>query len=196
MWLLSQRTLSVNLLSLNIESKMKFIYLKEHLLEYFQKNDFTFFCDDVNLITGNEKFNKAVYMNNKSLESDLRFEDSHYPEYLFLISNVNKPTSLTNRANDLIKEVSNVEYNPYLFLLKIRQLFQVILYKDFGSKNWMDNWIMDRCYVIKIEDELLYYTVYDFPDLLEKLPDWILVKHTKVKNGDIIGYKMIIKFNV
>lgn len=184
---------------INIEpkgTKLKFVNLKSHLEEYFKNNDFTFFCDDATQIAADEKFNKVVYMTNTTLEKNLRFEDSRYPEYLFLISNVSKPKSFTNRANDLIKEVRNIEYNPYLFLLKIRQLFQVILYKDFGSENWMDNWIMDRCYVIKIEDELLYYTVYDFPNLLEKLPDWISVKHTKVKNGDKIGFKMIIKFNV
>ncbi|OSZ82598.1 hypothetical protein CAP35_04845 [Chitinophagaceae bacterium IBVUCB1] len=133
-----------------MENKIRFINLKEHLTDFFEKHDFTFFCEDVNKITENGKFNKSVHLNDASLEENLRFEDSCYPEYLFFISNVDTPTVLANRVNDILNEIKNVPYNPYLFQLKMYQFFEIILYKDFPTGKWWDNWIMDRCYVIKV----------------------------------------------
>lgn len=177
-------------------TSLDFIYLKQFLTDYFKDNPFEFRCDNIQDIIAQNKFNKSVSMLNNDLEENLRFEDSCYPEYLFLISNNKRSTILQQRLTDVSKQLNFISFNPYLFSYKMRQLFEIILFKDFYKKDWISTWLMNRCYVIKINDNLEYYTVYDYPKLVNNLLEWLSISCELTHTNELKTYKIRIEFNV
>lgn len=203
MWLLSQRTLSVILLSLDMKQMMgsnpgiTFVNLKEFVTEYFIKHPFIFICDNPELVTANNTFNRnTVSLSNQLLEENIRFEDSLYPEYLYAIIINSVKGGLRDTIKSTDSNLKKIEYPKNLIRHKLLQLFDIILYKDFYTEKWWDKWANNKCYVIKRNGNLEYYTAWDYPKWLNNLLDWVTITYQVVNIDGKRGYKLILDFNV
>lgn len=183
--------------SLENNSSAYFIYLKEFLVDYFDKNSFEFQCDISKNIIRDNKFNKSVSLTNSDIEQNLRIEESLFPEYLYLLSLNKEAQTIRNRIGAVTSELKNkVAFNPNLFSFKMKRLFEIILFKDFYKNGWVSAWNKEKCYVIKINDEIQYFTIYDYPKLLDNLLDWLNICCEERIGNVNTTYKLIIKFNV
>ncbi len=180
--------------SLENNLNLTFINLKAFLIDYFIKHEFIFICDNPDSVVVNGDFKRnTVHLTDISIEQNLRFSDSSYPDYLhtFLTYSKQYPLRETIRIVEL-----HITYPYYLFRIKFLQLFQIILYRDFYCDKWWDKWIMDKCYVVKQNGNLEYYTIYDFPKLLENLLDWVTITCEVVNINGKKGRKLILDFNL
>lgn len=204
MWLLSQRTLSVILLSLFMHSyihtkpsdKLTFVNLKSFISEHFNETPYLIVVENEDYLQKMQEGSlpTGLHIQDRVIDCNLRVIETYMPEYfLFIIQHSDNNTpirkaiqqsskvSLPNIPNDITLQF--LEYKMFHFL-------EAIICSNLSTDVWHGIWQRDNCYVVKNKGELEYYTVYDYRALVLKLLDWLHISFTVVPDTKYPTYSM------
>ena len=174
-----------------LENKnIEFVNLFPYLNKLFNKYSFTILTPTAeNLIeTIKQKDQRwPVKINNELVTCNLRMIGSYVPEKLAILSfkTLDKPKTLQSLIEELSKE--KFIYSPPKFAKRIYQyrfidLVEAFLFSDFFESVWKGNLNSNRCFVIKENLELKYYSFYQSKMLAEIICDNIILKSKFLKS--------------
>lgn len=167
---------------------LTFVNLKTFINEHFDDTPYRIVVENDNYLQSIQDSTRptGVYAQDRVIDCNLRVLDTYMPEYLLFImqrsdNNVSIriaiqqscKTSLRNIPNDLMPTF--LEYKMFHFL-------EAIICSNFSREVWRGIWKSDRCYVVKNNGELEYYTVYDYRKLVVNLLDWLSISKTTENN--------------
>jgi hypothetical protein len=196
MWLLSQRTLSVIMLSLGMNSfintkpsdNLTFVNLKTFLNEHFNNTPYLIVVENDNYLQTIQdgKLSTGVYAQDRVIDCNLRVLDTYMPEYLLFImqrsdNNVSIRTAIQQSCKTSLPNIPN-DLMPTFLEYKMFHYLEAIICSNFSREVWRGVWQRDRCYVVKNNSELEYYTVYDYKKLVVNLLDWLFIAKTTENN--------------
>lgn len=181
-----------------INNRLNFIKLKSFITEHFEKVNYSFTIQDkyiLDCLLRND-FTYSVVADDKVLDANLRVIDTYLPEYIALICHYN------NNNSSLKSSIINVGSNNFLngsyewqrlFLKqKISHLLTAILFADFSDNVYNGKWHVDRCYVVKINSALKYFTIYNQTELSDLLLNLLFLSITK-SSSDFFRLKLSFK---
>lgn len=79
------------------------------------------------------------------------------------------------------------------FNAKLFRLLEAIVASNFTTTVWRAEWLRDNCYVVKQNNELEYYTVYDYRSLINNLFDWLTLSSIKYSENNKDYYRLYLK---
>lgn len=197
MWLISQRTLSVILLSLAMQTlihtkpsdNLTFINLKTFINEHFETTPYiiTVEHEDYLQYIADKQTTTGVFVEDGIIDCNLRLIDTYLPEYLLFImqhgeNNISLRQAIASAANVGLRHIPD-ELQTVFLERKMHHFIEAIIVGNLTKKVWHGEWQRDNCYVTKHNGELEYYTVYDYSRLCLDLLDWLQLSYTRVHNS-------------
>lgn len=177
---------------------LTFINLKTFINEYFEKVDYTIVVENENYITSvkEQSRNTGIYMRDRILDCNLRVVDTYLPEYLlFITQNISSSQPLKKVMQVGLPNIKK-EYQHLFLKRKIFHLLEAIICSNLSNEVWHNRWNRDLCYVIKRNDELEYYTVYDYHRLIDNLFNWLIIKFTTTSAANVNTYRIRMKLEI
>lgn len=179
------------------QAPLDFINLKLFMNEYFERIPYVIVNEDDDYLQrmANQDLQTGVYIENKIVDLNLRVIDTYLPEYIHFICQL---SDNGESIEDIITKATHVgpphipEYLRIRFLTrKLYNLLEAIIYSDFSDKPWNGKWINDRCFVLKRNGSLEYYTKYHYTTLIQ-----YLISHLKVSCTNSISTKNAYRFTL
>ena len=178
---------------------LEFINAKIFIEEHYQVVPYKIVVSDNSFIENMKlkKFQTGLCVQNETLDCNLRVIESYMPEYIFLLG---KYSCGTLALREIIKKYSfdELDYIPSIYRKsflerKFYNYIEALIYSDFGLKPWRAKWIENRCFVLKNNGELMYYTKYDYRQFINLLFDILAVELIQSKKNSTY-YDFSLKF--
>lgn len=124
----------------------------------------------------------GVHIQDRIIDCNMRVVETYMPEYLLFImlhsdNNVSIRTAIQQSCNNSLPNIPD-DLLPKFLEYKMFHFLEAIICSNFSREVWRGVWQRDRCYVVKNNGELEYYTVYDYRGLVLKLLDWLVISYT------------------
>lgn len=177
---------------------LEFINLKLFMDEYFERIPYVIVNENEDYFQhiANQELQTGIYIENAIIDLNLRVIDTYLPEYIHFICQFSNNGESIEEI--IVKAAQNgpphiPSYLRVRFLTrKLYNLLEAIIYSDFSDRPWNGKWINDRCFVLKRNGSLEYYTKYHYTTLIQ-----YLISHLQVSCTNSIStknaYRIILK---
>lgn len=167
---------------------LAFVNLKTFISEHFNDTPYRIVVENDNYLQSIYRITlpTGVYAQDRVIDCNLRVIETYMPEYLLFImqhcdNNVSIRTAIQQSCETCLPNIPN-DLMPTFLEYKMFHFLEAIICSNFSREVWRGVWQRDRCYVVKNNGELEYYTVYDYRKLVVNLLDWLLISKTTKKN--------------
>lgn len=167
---------------------LTFINLKTFIYEHFEETPYiiTVEREDYLQDIADNHTSTSVYVQDSTIDCNLRLIDTYLPEYLLFImqhaeNNISLRQAIAGAANVGLRHIPD-DMQTLFLERKVYHFIEAIIVGNLSNKVWHGEWQRDNCYVTKRNGELEYYTVYDYRRLCLDLLDWLVLSYTRVHN--------------
>ena len=150
--------------------------------------------DVINQISSAEPLMYSVQAQNGIMDGNLRMLESLMPELLLMLFGTNNP--------NVSKAIEHLSAHKFLFdkedyrLLYLRYkmftFFEAVFFSDIFTSVWHGKW-EQRWYVLKEDDTLEYYSMWNFRELFPKLLGRVSMTTTATKRKTKVHYRLNMK---
>jgi hypothetical protein len=163
MWLLSQRTLSVIMLSLGMNSfinakpggNLTFVNLKTFISKHFNDTPYLIAVENEDYLQKMRegRLPTGVHIQDRIIDCNMRVIETYMPEYLLFImlhsdNNASIRTAIQQSCNNNLPNIPD-DLLPKFLEYKMFHFFEAIICSNFSREVWRGVWQRDRCYVVK-----------------------------------------------
>lgn len=167
---------------------LTFVSLRTFINEHFNDTPYRIVVENDKYFQNMQegKLSTGVYTQDRVIDCNLGVIETYMPEYLLFImqhcdNNVSIRTAIQQSSKTCLPNIPN-DLMPTFLEYKMFHFLEAIICSNFSREVWRGVWQRDRCYVVKNNGELEYYTVYDYRKLVVNLLDWLFISKTTKKN--------------